>query len=78
VSLPDSPRAKPGILTWLAVAFLALFAVTDLAAHVTRYAYGETVSSLTWHLERLFPVLRVVVASVLVYLAGHLALGWPL
>lgn len=69
---------KLGYLTWATVALLALFGLVDLGAHMTRYQYGETFSSLTWQLERRFPVLRLVVASVMLYLTGHLVLGWPL
>lgn len=69
---------KVGLLTIAAIGTLFVFAGIDAAASLTKYKYGETVSSFIQVAQKAHPALRVAVVGALVYLIGHLELGWPL
>lgn len=73
-----TPRRGFGFLTALTIVLLALFGVVDAEAHLTKYQYGETLSKFIQNSQRAFPPLRLAVVGGLLYLIGHLELGWPL
>lgn len=69
---------KVGVLTLAAIGTLLVFAGIDGAASLTKYHYGETVSSFIQVAQKAHPLVRVGVTGFLLYLIGHLELGWPL
>lgn len=66
-----------GPLTAALLGLIALFAGGDLAAHFTKYKYGETVSAWVWWLEKAFPFTRLVVGAILAILFTHLEFRVP-
>jgi len=66
-----------GPLTIIALVLQGLFWSVDIAAHITKYRYGKTVSALTWWLEKRYPVVHWVVGLALVILFTHLEFQTP-
>jgi hypothetical protein len=69
---------KVGPITVTLFGILLAFAGLDAVASLTKYKHGETVSKFIQTLQDEHPVVRLAVTSFLLYLIGHLELGWPL
>lgn len=72
---------RPGILTYVTVALLALFGIADLAAELTsdgrKGSYGETFSTFIAHLDRRSWVYRVIIGTATLVLFTHLTFQFP-
>lgn len=66
-----------GPLTLALYGLIVLFAGGDLAAHLTHYRYGETVSASIWAASKRFPALHYIVGALLVVLFTHLEFKLP-
>jgi hypothetical protein len=72
---------RAGVLTYITIALLVLFGLTDLSAELSgdgKGRFGETFSTALFHLEKGRWYIRAVVAVVMLLLGSHLTFGTQL